>query len=342
VVSPDNRWLVVGTRAAGIGIYDSARRAWLTVRTELYDQLPALTITHLLWWRDRFWIGTPAGLTSLRIAHTNEQQLHPVDTTPGTVIDLDADPDGALWVLMRQPCETGGNDCLWLGTLANPDQAPTVLIHERNIYTDLGLANVHFAQDWGEQLVIAGEAGIYSYTPHDHNWQQNFAESVSATLPRRNQPGFYFGFTKGVGRLQPAAISSWEIKDPEIAKLLYGHNEEVLALTKAGNLFALSDAREPRTVFARSATTLEPDSFTAAADLHGTVLFAGEDGALLHNVNTRTYEDITASQLPEWLRHADVRLLVSGNSLYAIVPRKQNSVRVYRHPVARAALYLTT
>lgn len=336
-LSLDKRWLVVGTRAAGIGIYDSERRTWIPVSSELYHQLPALSITHLLWWRDHFWIGTPAGLIALTIDRVGGQQLQAVKTIPGAVVDLDAEPEGALWALIRHHCDTGGDSCLWLGKLAGPDQAPTVLLNERNIYPRLSLSTVNFAQDWGSQLLVAGQAGIFAYNPQDHNWQQRFDRSVSAILPLNNQQGFYFGFPNGVGLLQPDALPTWTLPDAQITKLLYGQNNEVLALTGDGNLFGVSGANTVRPVFTKAATTLDPTLFTTAADLNGTVLLTGPEGVLLHNIYTRTYEDIPVATLPDWLRHKDTQLLVSGNTLYAVLPGEQNTVNIYRHPAAKAA-----
>ncbi len=339
VLSPDKRWLVVGTRDAGIGIYDNNAHRWLTLSQDLYNQLPALQIDHLRWWQGRFWIGTPNGLTSLQINDTGQTELLAVEIAPGAVVDLDAEPDGALWMLMHYPCEVGGEACLWLGKLATPTATPTVLIHERNLYPDLSLSNLHFAQDWGERLVVAGRTGIYQYALQDHNWQQVFEQPVSALLPTADAGGFYFGFPRGVGLLQEGAeLVSWQVDDADVKKLLYGHNSEVLVLTAAGNLVAINqNAKEPRPIFTKAKTAFDPESFTAAADLDGTVLLVGDEGALLHNLAQRSYEDIDAAALPDWLRDQEVRLLVSGDALYAVTPGTEGAVNVYAHAVADAA-----
>ncbi|MCB0109819.1 MAG: hypothetical protein KDE53_28045, partial [Caldilineaceae bacterium] len=339
VLSPDKRWLLLGTRDAGIGIYDNNAHRWRTLSQNLYAQLPALQIDHLRWWQGRFWIGTPNGLTSLQIDDSGQPELLPVEIAPGAVIDLDAEPEGALWVLMHYPCAAGDDACLWLGKLATPEATPTVLLHERNLYADLSLANLHFAQDWGAQLAVAGRAGIYAYALHEHNWQQVFEQPISALLPTANENGFYFGFPRGVGLLREGVEPvTWQVDDPEVKKLLYGHNDEVLALTTAGNLLAINqNSSKPRTIFAKDKTTITPDSFTAAADLNGTVLLVGNEGALLHNIAQRSYEDIDSTALPDWLRDQGVRLLVSGNALYAVTPGSAGAVNLYAHAVADAA-----
>ena len=63
-VSGDGRWLVVGTRRDGAGIYDLKTRQWLNLEPRFYDALPAPQVTHLAFCRDHFWIGGPGGLAS--------------------------------------------------------------------------------------------------------------------------------------------------------------------------------------------------------------------------------------------------------------------------------------
>ncbi|MBX2998828.1 MAG: hypothetical protein KF893_09990 [Caldilineaceae bacterium] len=327
-VSPDKRWLVLGTQDDGIGIYDTVQGVWRTFPADFWQTLPDLRITHLVHWRNWFWIGTPGGLIALRVDR-NDQQLIEVTAGAGEVLDLDADE--ALWVLRRQPC-TVGDGCLWMGMYSAPDATPTALFDERHRYPDLQLGDLSFAQQWGEDLTVAGMAGIFTYNIVRHDWQQIEKKQIRVTLPLADDAGFYFGYDGGVGLLQrahPDQIQFWELPGQRIAQLLTA-GPETLALTTQGNVYVLDPVGEAAPLYEVTRTAFEPERFTAAVAVDDTVLFTGPDGLLIHDVIHRRYEDVAGNALPSWLLDEDTQLLSAGGIIYAVTAPDRRSLTIYR------------
>jgi len=334
-VSPDNRWLVVGTKDNGVGIYNIERRLWVpsgAVSGALSSQL----VTHIAWWKGRFWIGGPGGLVSLETGNA-AHSLVPIPSVGSKILDLDADPDGALWILEQRACEESGDSCLWLGKLQDPGREPEVLFDERNIFTTLDMADLVFAQQWGNQLVIAGDSGIFSYNAEHHTWQRFFDGRVVTALPLLDEDGFFFGYTGGIGAIDnEGRFETWPMPNEQVVKLLHGNRGDLLVLTVTGNAFSIDALGNVLPVFRPGSTALDPGRFTSAADLGNAVLFVGPTGALLHNVSTREYRDIPPQWLPDWLLDPEVQLVGSGNHVYALTPSRKG-VTVHALPKYRVA-----
>jgi hypothetical protein len=327
-ISPDSRWLVLGSGGEGIGIYDTEQGIWRGLPAELFSTLPSLTITHLVYWADRFWIGTPVGMVALQVSESS-QQLLAVEAGAGEILDLDA--GDALWVLRRQPCTTGGNDCLWIGKYQTPGAAPQVLFDERHRYPSLQLADLSFAQQWENDLVVAGESGIFSYNVDRHDWRQLEEKRVRVTLALPEGDGFYFGFDGGVGLLRRNASPStfWELPGEQIVQLLVA-GREVLALTAQSNAYVLEPAGEVTTLYQVTSTSFDPVRFTAAVAVDDRVLFTGPDGVLIHDVVRRHYSDLLANSLPAWLLDRETQLVAAGEYIYAVNLPARGSAAIYR------------
>lgn len=318
-VSGDGRWLVVGTQQDGFGVYNLQTRQWLTFSPDLYSNLPYLTITRMVWWQDRFWLAGPRGLTSLSLSG-NQPVVADAPIIQGEVIDLDIGLDDTLWALAFIPCENSGDSCLWLGKLIRPDQAPQTIINQRNRYAQLNLAGLTFAQQQGDRLTVAGESGIYFYDTVPHSWQQLFTPAVWAALPAPDNNGFFFAYRDGIGLAQGETITTWESPESNIVKLLYDQ-DDLLALTGQGNVYAL--AGNPLTitqVYIGSQTSFDPESFINATGAGDKTLLLGPDGALLHDVRARQYEDISSRLIPDWLRQTTTRFLTAGANIYVLNP----------------------
>lgn len=317
-ISADNRWLVLGTKQDGIGVYDIDRHTWLSLSSDLFAVLPSPTISHIVAWRERYWLGGPKGVASLEMRRDNP--LIQAETAfTGAVLDLDADPDGSLWVLEQRPCAEAGTGCLYLSQISVPGRQPTVLLDEGNHFTDVNLASLHFAQQVDDRLTLAGRAGIFAYDTIIHHWQRLFDKRVGVILPASDGRNFHFGFPFGVGLAEQSGVNkTWNLPDQQVLELLNGRGSDVLALTEPGNVYSLASSGEVAPVFTADSTALEPARFTHAVALTDTLLFLGPEGGLLHNVRTRSYEDIDQDLLSEWLTDPATRLLNTGDYVFGI------------------------
>lgn len=341
-VSSDNRWLVVGTKEDGIGIYDIEHRQWMPGKATLDALLPQ-RITHVIWFEGRFWVGGPEGLSALEV-DTNPPTVYSIPEIEGHILDLDADADGALWIMEQRDCEESGERCLWLGKLKTPTGNPVTVIDERNVFSNLDMEDLILAQQWGDQLILAGDTGIFSYDTEYHTWTRRFEGRVLTTLRLIDRDGFYFGYTGGAGIAEKDRVETWPIPAEQVVKLSHGDRNDLLALTATGNVFSIDSAGNVEPIFQPGSTQFIPERFTAAVSLGDTLLLKGLEGALLHNISTRHYQDIPAIALPEWLLSPDVELFSSGDYLYALSPSGRDKV-VYTFPkskVTRVDFYDST
>lgn len=324
--SADGRWLLLGTRADGVGLYDTTRGIWAAREALRTAGANPAGATMIVWWQNRFWIGGPAGLTTLAPDPTRPQ-FAPIAERSGAILDLDVEAD-RLWVLEQRPCAEEGADCLWMGTL-RLDGATTTLLEERARYADLSLSNLIFAQQWGGFLVVAGRGGIFRYDPQTHTWERRFDQDVTVALGLPEGDGFFFAYPGGVGRLRGDAIDRWEIAGEQALRLTFGRDSsEVLALTDKGNLFAAGPTAQATVVFRTAGTSLDPARLRTAVSLGDQVLLIGPEGALLHNVVQRSYTDIPPRQLPDWMRQDDLRAYRAGGYVYFFT-REGDGLSVY-------------
>lgn len=317
-LSADNRWLVLGTKQDGIGVYDIERHTWLSLAPEVFASLPSPTVSHIVAWKERFWIGGPQGVVSLEMRR-DQPRLQTDTAFIGAILDMDGEPRGALWVLEQRSCAEEGTNCLYLSKLDAPDHEPTVLLDESNRYVNVSLAELHFAQQVDDKLALAGQAGIFVYDTALHRWQRLFDKRVGVILPAADGRSFHFGFPFGAGLADTVGVAkTWTLPDQQILELLNGRGSDVLTLTEPGNVYALAPSGDVTPVFTATASGLEPASFTHAVALTDTVLFLGPDGGLLHNVRTRTYEDIDRDLLSDWLRDPATRFVNTGGYIFGI------------------------
>ena len=64
--SPDAKWLLAAAGAEGVGLQDLERRRWLS-RDEISPNGGPAAVTHAVWWRDRFYVGGPEGVSELAV-----------------------------------------------------------------------------------------------------------------------------------------------------------------------------------------------------------------------------------------------------------------------------------
>ncbi len=318
-VSEDNRWLAVGSRENGVGLYNIPRRLWISIGEDVFRRFPSPNITHVVWWKDRFWVGGPKGMISFGMAGDAPEPFK----TPrlgGEVVDLDADPRHGLLALLRVECTEGGEECQRVARIRDPLGTAEILIDEQNRYPDLKLADLNYARYHDNRLTLAGDAGVFSYDAGTHAWKRLLGEAVAAALPMRRGPGFYIGFKNGVGAATSEAVVTWPVPNENFIKLRHANGADVYALSDAGNLFGFSDSKKPTAIFKGASTSFDPTRFTAAFSIDDVTVFLSPEGALLHNISTREYTDVQKNALPGWLRNPRARLIHSGAHVYGLSP----------------------
>ncbi|MCP4216940.1 MAG: hypothetical protein GY765_19985 [bacterium] len=344
-VSPDKKWLVIGTIEDGFGVYDIKARKWLTIELRILEALPSETVSHIKWWQNRFWLGGPNGMVSLKVAE-NKALLLLKPSFDGTILDLDVDKQNRLWVLENRDCGKKAKSCLRLTRLQDLSIPAETLIDEQNIFPSLKSTDFHFAQYWENRLILAGKKGVFSYNTTTHNWTQVFKKPVLCTRPHLDACGFFFGFNGGVGHIakgysepwDPAkSTKTWITKLPgqRIVKLRGNTNDEALALNSVGKVFAITNGKAV-TAFKRDSTKLKPTEFFGAFSFGPNVLLTSAKGAMVHNVETRTYKDIASASLPKWLTNPDLNLVTSGEITYVAIP-KGDRTSVFQLPTESVA-----
>jgi len=348
-VSDDLKWLAVGTKQEGIGMYHLTSQRWLTIAPELRQQLGDAEITHLAYSMGRFWIGGSKGVASLEIEPVGEElYVQQVNTMHSPVIDMDVDLKGRLWVLERRTCNTKGSNCIRLSRFNTADKIPEILIEETNIFPTLTLSDLHYAGYWPQEhrLLTAGTAGVFSYDTKRHSWDRHFRGAVQAVLPFRDkEKGFYFAYTGGFGMVT-AQNPPWLSKDKKctlwklpglnvnekILSLRHGQDNEILGLGITGKVFALDPGLEKdnvQLVFSGNYTTIDPTTFHSAVSFGDGILLVGKDNALLHNFVQRTYKDLAITALPDWMKQPELTMTASGENVYASV-NKRGGTYLYR------------
>lgn len=344
-LSRDGKWLLVGTEQDGIGLYDTQTRSWVRIEREMYHALPDLQVTHLVWAQNRFWIGGPKGLAVLE-PDRRAPKLTAVPAGTGRVLDLDVaanELDDAtnerVWALLSRPCQTVGTTCLWLGAFSDPVTVQAMM-NEENVYPRLNGMDLIFAQYHPERrrLVVAGEAGIYSYDTQLHAWTRLFDGNVKTALPFPDKRGFYVGYVGGVGAVNEDGFQPLgALEDQTIIKLTFTARPELLALAervqdRAVYSFPLTANAPPTPVFQTSSTTFDPALFRNAVVFDNTVVFNGPQGIVLHDIVARRFQDIPVNALPSWLAQADSWLVNAGNFVYGLLSPNSSGSAYYALP----------
>ena len=105
--SSDGKWLLAAAGAEGVGLQDLERRRWLS-RDEISPNDSPSAVTHAVWWRDRFYVGGPEGVSELDRHRARRPGSRPVRGRPaarsvvkgleGPVVALEATPAEGLFV----------------------------------------------------------------------------------------------------------------------------------------------------------------------------------------------------------------------------------------------------
>jgi hypothetical protein len=351
-LSDDARWLLLGTRDNGVGLYDTTAHRWLPdVTMELNAELARAAGTlplmkKIVFWRGYFWAATPVGLFRLSISEDDPVLRYGGIT--GNILDLDRDKDVRLWVLEQRQCANipapTQTDCTWLGEFTSPDQSPRAVIDEENRYASADLANLFFAQQQDDVLVLAGVGGLYTYNTRLHRWEHPYPDAdVNAVLPFKNGDGFYFSYGTGVGMyrtdigvhvepLQTLAVTEHitQLIDGDLAAEVIVITEDVMP--GLGSVYALNTEtwsysevhRRNRTSVdtdGGDGTQFDPATFTRALAFNDTAIFFAPEGLTLHDTRRQHFSDLVVEQTPEWLLDINTRLVTAGDVVFALTDR---------------------
>lgn len=308
-ISPDGTWLALGTAGYGLGLYNRQRRAWLP---PLVDSPPV--IEHLAVLNGAFYLGTPEGLYRLSVTAPTAPEI--VSAFTGAIVDLASDASH-LYALERDACPDGGTGCLRLLRLSASGQV-SLLMDERHNDPQRNLDELHFAQSWGERVVMAGQSGIASYDTPSHTWTPLENRPVSLTRPLPDGNGFYYGAPRALGFVQPGFdAQTWDLlANQTLSALQLAPDNTPLALTTDGTLYTLSpDGLQ--TLREAPGTETDPATFGALLQAGDAFLFAHPAGATLHDAVTRRYHDIEPRNLPDWFSAPGANLS-SGETAFAL------------------------
>lgn len=347
---PEQEWLLVGTRGNGVGLYNRQSHQWIdTTQVNaifVRSQTEVTSITHLIWFGDRFWIGTPNGLFQLLIREQTPS-ISASSVITGQILDLDINATANhLWVLESHLCANAQSNsadaCTWLGYLSLGAEEPIAVIDEHNRYPYADLENLFYAQQFDDLLVLAGTDGIYTYHIQTHTWNQVFADGdILDVLRESANNGFYFAYRDGVGEYRPdGSVVTWPLNaelaaGDRVRNLLFGVSERelllfvegsgpelstVLALdTNSGSISLVHQRnRIPQNTGIGDGTLWDPETFMRAVPLGESVMLIGNEGLTLHDTQFRTYVDIPNSLLPNWMRDVNTQFISTSNYIYAL------------------------
>lgn len=316
--SADGRWLLLGTRAQGIGLYDTHARRWHVPAAEVLARLPERPIDRIVWWRGAFYLGTAAG--AVRVTAVAEPEAEPLPELDGRILDLAVGgQDEELLVLEERSCAQGPGECLRLSRLGTPGGAPETLIAEENRYPRLDLAGLFFAQQQGDRLLVAGDTGVYAYDPSRRSWQR--IDDVRVTAAERDRDGFWYGHQGGAAFVvEGMRRETWALGEERVAQFLPLPGR-ALALTAAGNVYELRAGAAPLAVFAPGGTAAPADRLATALATGDHVLLAGSGHAMLHHLRRRTYRDLPPTALDGWIVDPGTPKVASGGLVFGMPAR---------------------
>jgi hypothetical protein len=340
--SADGKWLLAAAGAEGVGLQDIERRRWLS-RDEISTDGSPGAVTHAVWWRDRFYVGGPDGVSELavdrpstlhwagpstRLRASRPFAFRRVKGLEGTVVALEATPAEGLFVHQDVPCENGPSRCARLSRMTQPFAAPSVLIDERNRYTELSLDRLFYAVQWKDHLLLAGSSGIFDYDTRLRAWKRHAAETISAVgrcaASSSSSSCFYYGYggrSSGVALFTPRTMTGetplrWPLAGEQPTRIAAQTAGAAAVLTAAGRAYALAPGAVSTLINPATSSPVPLDRYRDAVTFGDKVLFFGQPGALLHDVVRRSYSPLRA--VPGWLRSPASIVAASGSFLFGL------------------------
>ena len=325
--SSDGRWLLAAAGAGGVGLQDLERRRWLS-RDEMPPGGGPSAVTHAVWWRDRFYVGGPDGVSELAVDRM-PAAFRRVNGLEGAVVALEATPADGLFVHQTVRCENGPPGCVRLSRMTEPFARPAVLIDERNRYTELSLDRLLYAVQWKDHLLLAGGTGIFDYDARLRSWKRQATETIGAIAPCTSSASscFYYGYggrSPGVALFTQRTMAGdapwrWTLAGEQPARIAAEVPGRAAVLTAAGRAYALAPGAVSTLINPATSSPVPLDRYRDAVTFGDKVLFFGPPGALLHDIVRRSYSPLAA--VPAWLRSPASIVAASGAFLFGLEPR---------------------
>lgn len=328
-VSSDGRWLLLATSTGNVGLYSLEAHQWYPVTS------PNHTVTAIRSWKNRFLLASPEGLLVLDPNQESANQTQPTAFID-EILDLVIDSQNSLWILELGDCEDTVGSCRRLSRIDNAlTDPPIIFMDQRNRFENLRLEGLHYAQQIGQILWLVGDEGIYTYHLTLRQWQQFAPSATSITARQSDDRGFYF-----VDRNQLYLIRDNELtssisvasQGETITQLVPESDTLLYAVTTVGKVFRIDVEQNQSTlVYEPTTTAVNPETFHTSYYAAGNLIFIGTNGLLLHNPETRTYEDVNLTDLPAWFLDPRTKWYAGDSGVFAIV-QHGNSDDVYAVP----------
>jgi len=332
-ISDDQRYALFGTAAQGVGVFDRRTKQWSYPTSLRHSR-----ISQAVFWKGMFWVAREKGLYSVEVdwrAKDQESEVVAtrVDGINIAVLDIDVSPSGALHLLGRV---AGGGASIV--SLKSPDAPPETLLNEGLVTPDLELRDIHLAFQPHDTLWLAGDAGLFSYETGSHTWKRHAQQPVSRGVVSE-EGTMFFGVPGQVVAVDHDDNVS-KVKIPgrnRIQDLSASPHGYALALTASNRLFEVgADGGGSYEWFKGRATTLSPGKAFAAVAHRSKVLFATENGIVVHDIIARSYADYPVKSVaPEAICDANLRYHLSYPTLY-ITRDNGTSVKTYSIPFENA------
>jgi len=322
-VSENMEWVMLGTAQHGLGLYNTLQRRWVDIRANT-TAFENIEVTQIVWSQStgRFWM-TSDDNQLMAFDPNQSSRLQPIVHTLGTLIDLDVDLDGAIWVLGVGDCVDAGSQCIRLAKAERGQTTLTVVLDEQNHYPQAALDRLYYASQSGDKLFLAGEGGVFIYDKIRHGWSRPFSEQIIGVLSLDNGE-FYFatrqsiGYARGNGTV--TLFDGYPLR--ENIKTIVQRGEDILIFGVDGNLAQFMPSNNLyRVISERVGTTLNPERIAQSVRLTETqALLISPEGLTVYDAAAMTFlYEALADTVDSWVIAPSTQWVTSGNVLYALV-----------------------
>lgn len=304
-LSDDGRWLLASAGEQGLGLFDQQRSVWVPVAQGGAVPNPA----HLVFARDRFWLGGPGGLETIQPTVPADRLAVP---GVGAVLDLERKADGGLLILQSEACP--GGTCLSIAEARSPTDLRR-LVGETAISPGLSATAVAHAALQDGRAVVLGSAGVHAYDPKARSWAVLETGAVDAFHSGPDGRSILFAAGPTVARVSDGLIA-WKAQSADrVTQVLPGPGGAVLALLRNGAVVDLSRPG-PAVIVPADIGPGDPAPILTAAMVGGTMVLRRGEDLILHDPAARRWS-VAAGQVPAGVGQ-DARLLGTSQTLWLV------------------------
>ncbi len=318
-VSEDGSLVLADAGDKGLGLFDQRDGSWQTGP-------PLAGVTQgPLFHKGAFWLGSPTGL--YRVAAAGGRAQWATGVVPGTegeILDLAPGMGSSdLLVLRRGACDTGVAGCLSLLKVSSSGGV-SPLMQETEAHPDLNDSGLKHVVMQGTDLLAIGSAGVHRYEAVTRKWVLVDPQEPTTWFAGADGERFHVSLPDRVITLEQGRISAEVTLDAPLVQILPGDGRELFGLDRKGRVLSLTAPEA--TVLAPVDSGVPPDvRFTTALALNQMLVALGQQGALIHDTQSRRYSFIPAQQMPP-LPLADAILVPTGAGQIWLVSRRDGSI----------------